>query len=230
MISKRLEMVAQLVPRNVRMADIGCDHAYLPITLLQREQVTLAIGCDVNKGPLEAAKRNIDRMSFDVERLQLRLGNGLQVLKPGEVDVVTIAGMGADLMIDIFSASPEVMKRLSRIVASPNVAPWLVRRWAMEHHFAICEEKVVCDNNRFYEVFAFEPTCEKVVYSEMQLYFGVKLPQDEEEVTKAYFEKRRLKDHKLLAAWEEVRTYRPEVAAQYDWLSSMWKAWEECHR
>ena len=229
MISKRLEMVASLVPKNVRMADIGCDHAYVPIALLQRKQVTLAIGCDLNKGPLEAAKRNAERLNFDAERLQLRLGNGMQVLSPGEVDVVTIAGMGADLMIDIFSASPDIVESLSRIVVSPNVAPWVVRRWAMEHHFAICEEEVVCDNNRFYEVFAFEPTEQDVSYSEMELYFGVKLPYKKDEITKAYFERRRYKDFQLLSAWEKVRQNRSEIAAQYNWLTTMWKCWEECN-
>ena len=69
MLSKRLEAVASFVPDEVRMADIGCDHAYLPIALLERKRVTHAIGCDINEGPLEAARKNAARADVDLSVL-----------------------------------------------------------------------------------------------------------------------------------------------------------------
>ena len=203
MLSKRLEAVAELVPQGAQVADIGCDHAYLPIALIERGQVPAAIGCDINKGPLEAA------------------------LAPGEVSVVTLAGMGAGLMAEILSAAPEVVAALARIIVSPNVAPWILRRWAMDHGFAVVAETVVLENDHYYEVFALEPADVPVVYSETALYFGVTLRTRSDALATAYFAARRENDERLLAAWEPVRTRRAEVAERYDRLSALWREWEE---
>lgn len=226
MLSKRLEAVAERVPQAARMADIGCDHAYLPLALLKRGQVSYAIGCDVNAGPLEAARKNAAQAGIPLE---LRLANGLAALHPGEVDVVTLAGMGAGLMVDILSAEPQVTTALKRIVVSPNVAPWLLRQWAMTTGFAVCEETVVEEHGHYYEVFALEPVAEgqRAMYDEMALYFGITLPKRQDAVTKAYFAARKAGDARLLAAWEAVRVQRDDVAERYARLQRLWQKWEE---
>lgn len=226
MLSKRLEQVAQLVPNGVRVADIGCDHAYLPIELVKRGQVTHAIGCDINRGPLEAADKNAQRACLDHDMLELRLGDGLNAIAPGDVDVVTIAGMGAGLMADILSARPEVTKTLSRIVVSPNVAPWILRHWAMENQFKVANETIVYENDHYYEVFTLEPSDVPVQYSEATCYFGVELSTRYDVVTREYFKMRRESDERLLSAWEEVRHRRDDVAAQYNHLTMLWQEWE----
>lgn len=226
MLSKRLEAVAQLVPNGARVADIGCDHAYLPIELVKCGRVAYAIGCDVNKGPLEAAAKNAKRFCLDETKLALRLGDGLHALQAGEVDTVTIAGMGAGLMKDILTACPEVVASLKRIIVSPNVAPWILRAWAMQNGFAVCDETVVYENNHYYEVFSLVPTDEVVRYSDAECYFGLALPKQCDNITRAYFEARRGGDVRLLAAWEKVRTHREDVALQYDRLTALWQEWE----
>ena len=227
MLSKRLEAVAERVPQGARVADIGCDHAYLPIALIKRGQVPAAIGCDINKGPLEAARKNAARAGISSEQLALRLGDGLTALAPGEVSVVTLAGMGAGLMAEILAAAPEVVAALARIIVSPNVAPWILRRWAMDHGFAVVAETVVLENDHYYEVIALEPAAAPVVYSETALYFGVTLRTRSDALATAYFAARRENDERLLAAWEPVRTRRAEVAERYDRLSALWREWEE---
>lgn len=226
MLSKRLEQVAQMVPQGARMADIGCDHAYLPIELVKRGQVAHAIGCDINRGPLEAADKNAQRACLDHSMLELRLGDGLNAIAPGDVDVVTIAGMGAGLMADILSARPEVTKMLSRIVVSPNVAPWILRHWAIDNNFTVANESVIYENDHYYEVFTLEPSASPVQYTELECYFGIELPRQCNETTRAYFEMRRESDERLLSAWEEVRHRREDVAAQYDRLMKLWQEWE----
>lgn len=230
MLSKRLEAVAARVPQGARVADIGCDHAYLPIALLTRGQVAHAIGCDINEGPLAAARKNAARSGLRPEALELRLGDGLKALAPGEADVVTIAGMGAGLMTEILSASPEVVGALSRIVASPNVAPWLLRRWAMDHGFAITEETVVEEGDHFYEVLVLEPAQTAVTYDDAALYFGVSLPVQDDAVTAAYFAERQASDARLLAAWKAVREKHPDVAERYARLHALWQRWEAMQR
>lgn len=227
MLSKRLEAVAALVPQGTVVADIGCDHAYLPLALLTRSQVQRAIGCDINEGPLSAARKNAAHAGITADQLELRLGNGLEALMPGEVSVVTLAGMGAGLMVDILSATPEVVAELERIVVSPNVAPWLLRRWAMEHGFSVSEESVVRDNAHYYEVFALEPTQESIYYTDFQIYFGLDLPHHCNNVTTDYFAERRKHDARLLATWASVRERHADAAVRYDRLSALWKEWEE---
>ena len=141
--------------------------------------------------------------------------------------MVTLAGMGAGLMAEILSAAPEVVAALARIIVSPNVAPWILRRWAMDHGFAVVEETVVLENAHYYEVFALEPADVPVVYSETALYFGVTLRTRSDALATAYFAARRENDERLLAAWEPVRTRRAEVAERYDRLSALWREWEE---
>lgn len=230
MLSKRLEAVAAWVPQGARVADIGCDHAYLPIALLTRGQAQHAIGCDINAGPLAAARKNAARAGCRPEDLELRLADGLKGLAPGEVDVVTIAGMGAGLMTEILSASPEVVAALSRIVVSPNVAPWLLRRWAVDHGFAVAEEGVVEDGGHYYEVFVLEPAEVPPAFDDAALYFGFSLPAQEDAVTAAYFAERKASDARLLAAWEAVREKHPEVAERYARLSALWQRWEAMQR
>lgn len=222
MLSKRLEAVASFVPDEVRMADIGCDHAYLPIALLERKRVTHAIGCDINEGPLEAARKNAARADVDLSVLDLRLGDGLSALSPGEVDVVTLAGMGAGLMVDILSAQPDVVAQLQRIVVSPNVAPWLLRRWGMENGFAVGKEMVVYDNGHFYEVFTLEHQPMAFVYSEIDLYFGIALRTQCDDVTRAYFEERWKNDERLLDAWAPLVKSHRDLAVRYERLLKLW--------
>ncbi len=222
MLSKRLEAVASFVPDEVRMADIGCDHAYLPIALLERKRVTRAIGCDINEGPLEAARKNAARADVDLSLLDLRLGDGLSALSPGEVDVVTLAGMGAGLMVDILSAQPDVVAQLQRIVVSPNVAPWLLRRWGMENGFAVGKEMVVYDNGHFYEVFTLEHQPVAFAYSEIDLYFGLALRTQCDDVTRAYFEERWKNDERLLDAWAPLVKSHRDLAVKYERLLKLW--------
>lgn len=225
MLSKRLEAVASCVPDGVRMADIGCDHAYLPIALLERGQVAYAIGCDLHEGPLAAAKKNAARSGIDMSLLELRLGDGLAALTPGEVDVVTLAGMGAGLMVEILSAEPKVVADLQRIVVSPNVAPWLLRRWGMEQGFAVGEEQVVYDNGHFYEVFTLTRQTTPFTYSETELYFGIHLLTRCDDVTCAYFEERWKSDERLLDTWAPLVKSHQELNVKYEHLLKLWDSW-----
>lgn len=227
MLSKRLEAVAERVPQGAQVADIGCDHAYLPIALIERGQVPAAIGCDINKGPLEAARKNAARAGISSEQARAQAGGWPDSARAWRGQRGDAGWHGAGLMAEILSAAPEVVAALARIIVSPNVAPWILRRWAMDHGFAVVEETVVLENDHYYEVFALEPAAAPVVYSETALYFGVTLRTRSDALATAYFAARRENDERLLAAWEPVRTRRAEVAERYDRLSALWREWEE---
>ena len=105
-LSARLIRVADFVQKGVKVADIGSDHAYLPCYLCLRDKVTTVIAGELNEGPYQLAQNQVQRFGLE-DRIDERRGNGLQVLRAGEVDVVTIAGMGGGLISKILDEGKE---------------------------------------------------------------------------------------------------------------------------
>jgi tRNA (adenine22-N1)-methyltransferase len=151
-LSPRLRAVADLVLPGRAIADIGTDHALVPAWLLAAGTVPRAIASDVGEGPLEAARRQLGGSP-----VELRRGDGLHVLDPGEVGTVVIAGMGGAKVRGIVDASPEVVAELERLVLQPNTEWTQTRRWIAEHRFALEDEVLVEDRGKFYVVFAVRP-------------------------------------------------------------------------
>ncbi len=169
-LSQRLQAIADLVPQGATVADIGTDHGFLPCWLAQQARATKIIACDVNAQPLALAQKNIEDYNV-TDMVSTRLGNGLTVLQPGEVNVVTIAGMGGSLMLDILDAAPAVVDRLQRIILQPNIGAEAVRVWAEKNRWQIVREELVRENNRFSVIIALEQGRGKPM-SAVELYLG----------------------------------------------------------
>lgn len=152
-LSKRLEMVASFVPRGSRVADIGTDHGYVPIWLVEQGIAEYAIAMDVRKGPLERAKEHIARHKLE-SLIETRLGDGLFALRPGEADTVVIAGMGGELMLRILRDGSHVWDSVSRFVLSPQSELELFRRGLEAMGFAIEEEAMLREDGKYYTVMA----------------------------------------------------------------------------
>ena len=108
-LDARLAAVAAFVPQGSRVADIGTDHGYLAAALVEEGRAPFVIASDLPAGPCEAARRTVREEDL-TEKIEVRQGDGLTVLQPGEVDTVCIAGMGGVLMTEILAAAPEVRK------------------------------------------------------------------------------------------------------------------------
>lgn len=155
-LSPRLLRIACLVPDNAVVADIGTDHALLPVYLLVTGKCPRAIATDVRRGPLEIARETI--RAFGVGRqVELRLGFGLAVLEPHEVDAAVIAGVGNRTMIEILERSPQIRATIRRLILQPMVGTGALRRWLLAHGFRLAEEDLVWEDDRFYELIAAEP-------------------------------------------------------------------------
>ena len=150
-ISKRLLCCASMVTPGSRVADIGTDHGYLGIYLLQTGAARHVIACDLRKDPLENARRNAKLFGVDGE-MELRLSDGLEKILPDEVDTVVMAGMGGDLIQKILSQCPWRKREGLQFILQPQSAGNVLRRWLCEDGFEIQREEPVQDGHFLYTV------------------------------------------------------------------------------
>lgn len=152
-LSRRLQLIADYVTAGSRVADIGSDHAMLPVYLLQIDKCPSAIAGELNRGPFEAARKQGAEAGLTA-RLTVRQGDGLNVLQPGEADTVTIAGMGGSLMSDILEAGHTAGKLdgVTELVLQPNVGEEVVRGWLLKHNWYLKSESIVEEDGKIYEV------------------------------------------------------------------------------
>ncbi|MFF2090303.1 tRNA (adenine(22)-N(1))-methyltransferase [Paenibacillus sp. NPDC058174] len=152
-ISKRLQTIADFVTPGSRTADIGSDHAMLPVYLLQTNRVPSAIAGELNQGPYEAARKQAMDAGL-LKRLDVRRGDGLSVLQPGEADTVTIAGMGGALMSDILEAGygQGKLEGVRELVLQPNVGEDIVRNWLIKRGWYLQAELILEEDGKIYEV------------------------------------------------------------------------------
>lgn len=155
-LSKRLAEVAALVPAGSRLADIGTDHAYLPVHLLIQGKICTAIAGDINDGPILTAKNQVNKLGLS-SVVEVRQGNGLEVIDEGEVDVISIAGMGGPLIVQILQQDLAKLARIKRLILQPNVAGHLVREWLLENGWELKKEVVIEEEGKFYEILMAEP-------------------------------------------------------------------------
>ena len=150
-LKDRLKTICDFViPGNI-VADIGTDHAYLPIYLVEQGITNKALACDVHSGPYNAAKRAVNQAGLK-DKIDVRLGDGITVISPGEVETVVIAGMGGTTMIDILTAKPEVTASLQQLVLQPMNAAKNLRMWLNQNGWQITQENLVVDEGRLYEI------------------------------------------------------------------------------
>lgn len=152
-LSNRLQTIADFVTPGSRVADIGSDHALLPVYLIQSGRVPSAIAGELNPGPYEAARKQAADAGL-ASKLQVRRGDGLSVLKPGEADTVTIAGMGGSLMSGILEEGFTAGKLdgVKELVLQPNIGEEFVRSWLLKRGWFLAEETILEEDGKIYEV------------------------------------------------------------------------------
>lgn len=133
------------------MADIGTDHALLPCDLVINGIVPCAVAVEVNEGPYAVACQQVRKFGLD-DLIDVRLGDGLTVVRPDEVKTIVLAGMGAPLMLDVLEAGKEVLADVTQLVLQPNVAASQLRFWMLENGWQLTEEDLVYEHGYFYEI------------------------------------------------------------------------------
>lgn len=192
-ISERLTMAASLVSDGCVLADVGTDHGYVPIYLLQQKRIPRAIAMDINRGPLERAKEH-SRLYGLEEYIDLRLSDGVKALKPGEADSILIAGMGGGLVMHILEDGKEVCHRAKELILQPQSELERVREFLRENGYRILAEEMVLEEEKFYPMMKVCYTGELSTEEDVDLLklsnlYGGLLLQNRHPVLKSYLER-----------------------------------------
>ncbi|HFI0042255.1 TPA: tRNA (adenine(22)-N(1))-methyltransferase TrmK [Streptococcus suis] len=198
-LSRRLEAVASYVPQGARLADVGSDHAYLPLFLVEQGRIDFAVAGEVVQGPYQSALQNVEQAGQS-DKISVRLANGLAAVElDDQVSIVTIAGMGGRLIAEILEAGKDKLGPVERLVLQPNNREDDVRRWLLAHDFQLVAEEILEENDKIYEILVAEKG--NVNLTADQLRFGPYLLEEQSKT----FQKKWLKElDKLTYALEQV--------------------------
>jgi tRNA (adenine22-N1)-methyltransferase len=180
----RLAKIAEFIPSGSIVADIGTDHALLPLFLLEKGIATAVIGVEVSRKPLEQAQNNLRQHPLG-SKVALRLGDGLKALRDEDgVNVVVMAGMGCTTIKKILTRGLEGREKLDFIL-QPMTRPEELRQWLAEKGFCLTDEALAKDDGRIYEIFYASWGCGKQgmdAYSQ----FGPRLLENEDPLLEEY--------------------------------------------
>lgn len=164
-LGPRLNCIASLIGHGARLADIGTDHAYLPIVLCEQGKIERAIAIDIHQGPYESALAAVKNHKLE-HRIDVRLGDGLQPLVLAEIDTLSLAGMGGKTMLEILFARPDILAEVKELIVQPQGLESKVRYSLLKAGWLLEEEHLVEEEGRVYCIMAFS---RKVGYSEQEI-------------------------------------------------------------
>ena len=170
-INDRLLTAVPFVREGKRLTDVGTDHAYLPIYLLQNGKISAAIAADINRGPLEKAEENIAKYGL-LDKVKTVLCDGLAKIDMNETDDIAIFGMGGELIVKIIDEASWVKNPDKRLILQPMTHPEKLREYLAENGFKIVGEKISFDRDKIYQTICAEFDGEQRKFDDFTLLFG----------------------------------------------------------
>lgn len=224
-LSMRLERVAANVPVGACLADIGSDHAYLPVALMRRGVITAAVAGEVATTPFHAAQRTVRDNGLE-QHVSVRLADGLAAIEPGDgITAISVCGMGGETIRDILDNGKLHLSGQERLILQPNGGEQPLRQWLMDNGYRILGEELLRENRFYYEIIVAERTG-AVTYTDEQLYFGPLQMQARSPEFLAKWQRMLRQKHKTLASFEQARQAVPEqklqeIARQAHWITEL---------
>lgn len=174
-LSKRLYAVATFLSQGSFFADIGTDHAYLPCYVCLQDKNAHAIAGEVSEGPFKSAYKTVKAYGLE-NVIDVRLGNGLEVLQDDQITELVIAGMGGALITEILENGKKTLDTVQRIITQPNIGERRVRKWFLNNGFTLTNEVIIKEGNHIYEILVADKGVEANPYQmdqfDKQIYFG----------------------------------------------------------
>lgn len=215
-LSLRMQRVADMVEPSERVADIGCDHGYVSIYLVEQGIADHVLAMDVRKGPLSRAEANIRQKQLQA-RIECRLSDGLERLQPGEADTILLAGMGGPLMIDILTKGSNKRLGTETLIVQPQSDIPEVRRYLHRIGYEITAEDMLQEDGKYYTVMKAKPSASATttdtdkLWSEAEEQYGKLLLEKQSPVLKQYLER---EERQLTQLQEQLNHQATEKANQ----------------
>ena len=178
-LDNRLRLCADFVRNGARLADIGTDHAYLPVWLCRIGRCPCAIAADINPEPLKRGQNTIVESGMS-DKIKTRLSNGLREINSDEVDDVVIAGMGGELIAKILSECSFATDRTKHFILQPMTKSETLVAWLCENGFKIIRQDCCVASNKCYTVILAEYDGVKRVADKLYCYLGELSPKENE--------------------------------------------------
>lgn len=206
-LSKRMQALAAMVSMGNVLCDVGCDHGYLPIYLIQKAVIPRAIAMDVAEGPLLAAKTHIHEYGLS-QTIETRLSDGLEKLAPQEADTILIAGMGGGLVMHILSQNPEVAKSAKELILQPQSELYEVRNFLWQQGYELLQEDMVKEDGKYYPMMKVKSIGQKAAGNpptDEELYFGKMLLKEKHPVLGEFLLREERVQHQVLQQLEAAQ-------------------------
>lgn len=220
-LDSRLMAIANLVRKGKLFADIGTDHAYLPVYLVKKGIVSKAIASDLRKGPLENAKEAVVSYGF-TEQIELRLSDGLNNFKENEVEEIAVAGMGGLLISQFIERTQWLKSEDVHLILQPMTHVEELRKTLFDNGFIIDEEVVAEDDDKLYIILSVYYYNDSTAYTIFDLIVG-KLPYNDDDLSKKYLAKIYDKHNKKLIALKKAE----KECAELEELVEELKKWQQ---
>jgi len=224
-LSQRLERVAAHIPAGARLADIGSDHAYLPVALMRRGAIAAAVAGEVAATPFQASNRTVADNGL-TQHITVRLADGLAAIEAGDdITAVSLCGMGGETIRDILDSGKAHLNGRERLILQPNGGEQPLRQWLVENGYQILHEDLLRENRFYYEIIVAE-RAEAMTYTAEQLYFGPLQMQARSPEFLAKWQRILREKRKTLVSLEQARQAVPEqkvqeIVQQVKWIDQL---------
>ena len=201
-LDTRLFAAAELLGTGNTLADIGSDHAFLPIYMLKNQRIAHAIITDINDMPLKNSMDHVNQYRMQ-NYCEFRKGSGLEIIKDGDADLISICGMGGDLIAIIIKNGIDTAKSAEKLVLQPMTNHALLRKNITEMGFRIIDEKMIRDRHLFYQIFSVQKGDEKQYKNEIDFEFSPLLRYNKDETMREYIQFQLRVQRKIFAQLQE---------------------------
>ncbi|MBR2590254.1 MAG: SAM-dependent methyltransferase [Clostridia bacterium] len=212
-LTPRLQAIADYAQKGKVLADIGTDHAYIPVYLIEQGIIPAAFACDIRKGPLENARKTANK--YGIDSIEFVLSDGLQGLenRADAFSQIVIAGMGGELIAEILSKSPWCADKHYHFVLQPMTRASFLRKWLYQNGFEILQESVAKEHNKLYNIMKVRYCAKFSALSEVQALLGFVNDKSDAAALREAELKRLNKIYESLKNKENSLSQREEIAA-----------------
>ncbi len=213
-ITPRLRSIINFITDANVVADIGCDHAYVAITLVSEGRAKKVIACDIKEGPLKIASDNIKKYNKE-QSVVARLGSGLAPIEENEADTIIIAGMGGELIEEILKENIK-KARCRHLILQPMNSQETLRHWLIENDFVIEKEDIATEGFKVYNILSVK--CGHMEHFEKEIEYHIPPYLKNHKNYKKLYQKKERELRKVITGLRKSKEIDTQKLSKYERL------------